>query len=227
LSDPGDLDLARRVRELEDEIDGPGWPEAVRNAAEVLRAAQRIKDDFDGDDALAREVRPWAAAAATEAAAGLAALRLMQQIRPVAVVANRAGRVREVDPETAMQAAFMLLYVWSGARRNDRVVFGPRFMFYSSIVQLSDGRPALDVSDALREDRNAIDALCRLALREYDAWFRDPDAKLRLFVDGAEVAIADDGTFETAGEMVLVRDGARTTRVGAGDRLPFRDPRLT
>jgi hypothetical protein len=27
--------------------------------------------------------------------------------------------------------------------------------------------------------------------------------------------------------MVLVRDGRHATRVGAGDRLPFRDPRLS
>jgi hyaluronoglucosaminidase len=227
LHDPRELDLARRVSELEDEIDGPGWPEAVRNTAEVLRATKRVKDDFSGDDPLAREVAPWAAAAAVEADAGLAALRLLQQVRPVTVVASGAGRVCAIDPERAMEAAFMVLFAWSGVRKSDRVVFGPRFMFYSSIVQLADGSPALDVGEAVREDRNAIDALCRLALAEYDAWCRDPSAKLRVFVDGTEHVVGDDGRYDTTGEMVLVRDGARTTRMCNGDLLPFRDPRLT
>jgi hyaluronoglucosaminidase len=227
LRDPSELDLARRVSELEDEVDGPGWPEALRNTAEVLRAAKRVKDDFSGDDPLSREVAPWAAAVAFEADAGLAALRLLQQVRPVTIVANGTGRACAIDAETAMQAAFMVLYAWSGVRRNDRVAFGPRFMFYSSIVQLADGSPALDVGEALREDRNAIDALCRLALAQYDAWCREPSTKVRVFVDGTEHAVGADGRFETTGEMVLVRDGARTTRVCAGDLLPFRDPRLT
>jgi hypothetical protein len=50
------------------------------------------------------------------------------------------------------------------------VVFGPRFALYTPVVQLADGRPALDVGLAVREDENAVDALCRLALATYQDW---------------------------------------------------------
>jgi hyaluronoglucosaminidase len=173
LCEPADLDLARRVDALEDELDGPGWCDAVRNVVEVLKAAKYLRDDFplegDGaDDALVREVAPWAQAAALEAQAGLAALRLLQQVRPVATVAGTTGRIAGVDAEAAMHSAFLLLYTWAGARANERVVFGPRFALYPAVVQLPDGTPALDVHGALRENASAIDALCRLALTDYD-----------------------------------------------------------
>ena len=69
-----------------------------------------------------------------------------------------------------MHTAFMVLYVWKGIRTDERVVFGPRFALYTPVVQMADGAPALDAGAALREDANAIDRLCRLALRTYDHW---------------------------------------------------------
>jgi hypothetical protein len=48
-----------------------------------------------------------------------------------------------------------------------------------------------------------------------------------VLVDGAERAVDGQGCFDARGEMVLVRDGRNATRVGVGDRLPFRDPRLS
>jgi hypothetical protein len=234
--EPADLDLARRVDALGDELDGPGWCDAVRNVVEVLKAAKYLRDDFplEGDgasDPLVQEVAPWAQAAALEAQAGLAALRLLQQVRPVASVAGSAGRVAGVDAEAAMHTAFLLLYTWAGARRNDRVVFGPRFAIYPAVVQLADGLPALDAHAALREDANAIDALCRLALADYEQWRASHDttsgaASLRVFVDGQARAIDEHGCFDGRGEMVLARDDRSTTRISSGTLLPFRDRRL-
>src|SRR5262249_35863119 len=94
--------------------------------------------------------------------------KLLQQIRPVGGVAP--------DAESAMQHAFAAMFAWSAARRNERVVFGPRFALYTPIIQLADGRSGLDMDAALREDANAIDALCRLALEQYAAWTEQVDA---------------------------------------------------
>jgi hyaluronoglucosaminidase len=149
LHRPADLELARLVADAAfDEIET------------VLRAARELPDVFTADgDALAVEVAPWAAAAGTEAEAGLAALRLIKHVL-----------TPEPDAERAMHQAFALLYSWSVARTNTRVVFGPRFALYTPVVQLADGRPALDVGLAVREDENAVDALCRLALATYQDW---------------------------------------------------------
>jgi hyaluronoglucosaminidase len=231
LSDPGELDLHRRVDGLREELDGPGWCEPLRNVVEALRAAKRVRDDFDADAhpdcALTREVAPWAQVAAREADVGLAALRLLQQVRPVAVVSNGTGRAALADADAAMASAFAVVFLWAAARRHEHNVFGPRFAVVPAIVQMPDGRPALDVREAVREDRNAVDALCRLALHEYETWRGLESVELRVFVDGEQRALDADGRFDAHGEMVLVRDGHATTRVGAGERLPFRDARLS
>jgi hypothetical protein len=227
---PDDLDLAHRVDEVATEIGGPGWAETLRNAVEVLRAAKRVRDDFgpDRDDAspLDEELAPWANAAVVEADAGLAALRLLQQLRPVATLRGALGRAAPVDPQAAMMATFMVIYSWSAARRNTHNVFGPRFVFMPQIVQRESGEAALDVHGALRENANAIDALCRLALDDYDAWRTAPSTAVRVFVDGTERPVGGDGHFDPQGAMVLVRDGRNATRVAPGDLLPFKDPRL-
>ncbi len=114
LCEPGDLDLARRVADIRTEIATPGWTETVRNTAEMLRATKRVPDDFAGDDALSLEVAPWAKAAAAEADLGLAALRLLQQLRPVARIEGGEGRVAGVDAQRAMHTAFLLLALWTG-----------------------------------------------------------------------------------------------------------------
>ena len=61
-----------------------------------------------------------------------------------------------------MQHAFALIYMWMAARADENVVYGPRFAIYTAIVQLPDGRPALDVGASVREDTSVIDRLCRL-----------------------------------------------------------------
>src|SRR5438309_40699 len=92
-------------------------------------------------------------------------------------------------------AAFTVLFVWKGARADELVVFGPRFAIYTPVVRMSDGAPALDARAALREDANAIDRLCRLALRTYDDWRTSPcsTTPLRVFVDDEERPVAIDG----------------------------------
>jgi hypothetical protein len=79
---------------------------------------------------------------------------------------------------------------------------------------------------ALIEDANAIDHLCRVALREYERWRVDGDETVRCLVDGAERPIAADGSFDARGTMTLVRSGRLVTRVRPGEDLPVRDRRL-
>jgi hyaluronoglucosaminidase len=127
-------------------------------AAELL-AAKHAGRDWPPGDPLGDEVRPWLDALAVEARAGLAALRLVDEVRGEAP-----------DAERLMHLGFRLLFEWSAARTTDRVVYGPRFAIYAAVVQLADGRPGLDVDATLVEDGSAIDRLCRWALGEYRAW---------------------------------------------------------
>jgi hypothetical protein len=150
---------------------------------------------------------------------------LIQAVRPVAVVGEDGrGRAAGVDAERAMQLLFLMLFNWSAARTNTKVVFGPRFAIYPAVVQLADGRQGVDPALAVREDANAVDRCCRLALDAYDAWRRAPGDDVRVFVDGAARDIADDGTFDGRGTMTLVRVGPWCTRVEHA--LPFNEPRL-
>jgi hyaluronoglucosaminidase len=229
IAAPDELDLAQRVDELEGELDGPGWIGAVAALADELKAARALPETFPaGGDPFASELAPWALGARIEAEAGLAALRLIQAARPIATVGDEVGRAAAPDPEPAMHAAFFVLYVWTSARADEKVVYGPRFAIYTPVIQMSDGAPALDAAAAVREDANAIDRLCRLALAMYDDWrTTSADQPLRVLVDGEERAIAADGTFDGRGTMALVRQGPLCTRVAAGQTLPFNEARLS
>jgi hyaluronoglucosaminidase len=216
IAEPDTLDLMQQVDALEDELDGPGWVAAVADLASELRAARKLHDEFaQADDALSREVVPWAFGARIEAEAGLAALRLMQQCRPTATLGEDGrARVTAPEPEAAMHHAFAVLYVWSGARADEKVVYGPRFAIYTPVIQLADGAPALDAAAAVREDANAIDRLCRLALATYDDWrARGAGMPVRVLVDGEERAVDADGSFDARGKMALLRQGPLSTRV--------------
>ena len=232
IAEPETLDLARRVATLDGALDGPDWMPAVADLRGELRAARALGEAFpepsSPGDPLSAEVGPWATSGGTAAEAGLAALRLVQYARPVAVVdSSGRGRAAAPDPETAMHAAFTVLFVWKGARADERVVFGPRFAIYTPVVQMPDGAPALDARAALREDANAIDRLCRLALRTYDNWRTSSSstARLRVFVDDEERPVAIDGTFDGRGKTLMVRQGPLSTRVAPGESLPFSDRR--
>jgi hypothetical protein len=179
--------------------DGAGWPDALCALRDHLTGVQEAGRAWAGagDDPLAAELAPWLADAATEAEAGMAALRLIQQTYAVTRVSDdRPGTVVGPDPELAMIHAFAVVFSWSAARRSKHVVFGPRFAFYPAVVQLADGSPGLDVDLAVVEGQSAIDRLCRIALARYQAWSQRP------------------------------RDAQSVTTGGAGAALPFPDARL-
>jgi hyaluronoglucosaminidase len=230
IATPDTLDLAHRVAALAAQLTGPDWVPAVAELRADLSAACTVSDAFPVSataDDLAAELAPWASAARIEAEAGIAALRLIQASRPVASVGSDGrGRAAAPDPETAMQTAFVVLFAWKGARADENVVFGPRFAIYTPIVQLADGRPALDTHAALREDANAIDSLCRLALRTYDEWRLEAAEPLRVFVGADERKCAPDGSFDAQGGAVTLRQGRVATSAAPGSRLPFSDRRL-
>ena len=183
LSGSEALDLSRRVDRLVAARAGPDWAIAAADLADELRAARALPDALaagaDGvtEDALAAETAPWAGAARSQAAAGLAALRLLRRLRPaIPPGASDPAATVPPDAEASMHQAFACIYIWMAARADENVVYGPRFSIYSSVVQLPDGRPALDVGKAVREDACVIDRLCRFALADYEAWRLDAGA---------------------------------------------------
>lgn len=230
IATPDTLDLATRVEALGEQLAGGDWVNALAELRAELSAVHAVADAFpagEDGDGLAVELAPWAAAARTQADLGLTALRLIQASRPAASLdGDGTGRAAAPDPEPAMHMAFAVLFSWKGARSDEIVVFGPRFSIYTPIVQLPDGAPALDAGAALREDGNAIDALCRLALHTYDEWRVDAGEPLRVFVGAEERPCAPDGTFDARGGTVTLRQGDSTTQLAPGTRLAFSDGRL-
>jgi hyaluronoglucosaminidase len=229
LRRPADLDLHARVTTLDDAAGSPEWVSAARSIVAVLEAARALPESFPAtdDDQLACEVAPWAAAAGREAQAGLAAIRVLQGSRPVALIDDDGtGRAAGPDAELLLQAVFALMFLWSGARANVEVAYGPRFSIYPAVVQTPSGKPAVDIALALIEDANAVDRLCRIALREYERWRVEADESVRVLLDGVERAIAPDGTFAAGDGIVTLRSGRLVTRVRTGEPLPVRDRRL-
>jgi hyaluronoglucosaminidase len=231
LLPPEHLEANVLITALVDAAGGRAWSVAVRAIRDHLAAAQDARRAWAdaGDDPLAAELEPWLGAAAVEAEAGLAALRLVQQTYPVAHIAPD-GNAKAVGPdaEAAMIHAFAAVFSWSAARRRKHVVFGPRFAFYPAVIQLDDGRPGLDIDLAVVEDRSAIDRLCRFALARYQAWAQRPPAVLRVTADGAAAHVEPDGAFSAPGaQVVVVEAGPDATEVsGAEAALPFPDARL-
>jgi hyaluronoglucosaminidase len=230
---PEHLEAHALVTALDDAIDSPDWPDAVvalRDHFTAARDARRWWADAP-DDPLGREIEPWLARAAVEAEAGLASLRLVQQVRPVARGSEDGhGKVAPPDAETAMLHAFAVLFAWTAARRSEHVVFGPRFAVYPAVVQLDreDAAPGLDVDLALVEAQSAIDRLCRLALHRYREWTQRKPGPLEVTVDGSPLQLAPDATFHSPGvRAVLVRDATGVTALRApAQGPPFPDSRL-
>jgi hyaluronoglucosaminidase len=234
LLPPEHLEAHALVTALDDAADSPNWPDtviALRDHLTAARDAQRAWADAP-DDPLAVEIQPWLARAAVEAEAGLASLRLLQNVRPVARRDDEGrGKVAVPDAEAAMLHAFALLLAWAEARRGDRVVFGPRFAVYPAVVQLGggeDARPGLDVDLALVEGQSAIDRLCRLALHRYQEWTQRKPGPLEVTVDGTPLPLAPDATFHAPdGSTVIVRDATGVTALRAPTQgPPFPDSRL-
>jgi hypothetical protein len=220
--------LHRAIDDLVEALGGPDWPAAVAAVADELRAARALPDAFGaaGDDPLAAEVGPWAAAARREAVAGLAALRLLQQLRPVAACSTAgAAHAAPPDAELAMQHAFLLLGCWEDARHNELVAYGSRFALRPGVVRLADGRVALDLGLSVVRDANAVDRLCSLALDEYRSWCESPAGPVIVRIDG-EPEPADPDAFALDGRSAILQLGAAATRVFDGIVYPFRDARL-
>ena len=143
-------------------VDAPTDPDAIGALRHELDALRAAADDWE-DDPLGAELAPWREQARREAAAGLAALRLLELLGDSG---SGAGGPR--DAERLMIHAFALLFAWSAARdAPPRVVLGPRFVMHPAVVQLPDGAPALDVELAVREDQSVVDRVARLALATY------------------------------------------------------------
>ena len=230
LAAPGELALHELVEHLERDARDPDWAEAlgpVRDELIRLRDAASVYPEAD-DDPLAAELRPWLEQATREAEAGLAALRLLQATRPVALRdEDGRGRAAAPDAESAMIHAFGALFAWSGARQGRVVVGGARFATYAAIVQLPTGEPALDVDLALREDDSAIDRLCRFALREYRAVLPDVGAPVCARAGLEVFEVGADGRFRAPSDTPVVLSwGRQLTRVLAPWSPPFGDARL-
>ena len=223
------LVLHQLVADLERDAATPDWADAVADVRGELSALRSARDAFEPDDALGDELRPWLEQAAREADAGLAALRLVQQVRPVATRdASGAGRAVAPDPDAAMLHTFALFFAWMGARQGTPVVAGPRFALHAAVVQLPGGQPALDIDLALREDCSAIDRLCRVALGEYRTWVGEADAGLEVRAGFEALPLDPAGAFTADTDTAaLVLCGSRSTRVAAPSTPPFRDARLS
>ncbi len=238
LARPEALPLHGLAVALEAELDGPGWQAPLASLREELTALREGATAWvdegadhapaDVSDPLGAELAPWLWQARAEAEAGLAALRLLQQVKAVAVLDPRgAGRAAAPDAESALAQCFTLLFVWTAAREaSHEIVLGPRFGLHAAVVQLDDGRPAIDIALALREDASVIDRLARLALHSYQRWTERGVEALRVVVDGDEVSPDDDGRFvATPGATVLLDADGSTTQITT-PAPPFRDPRL-
>jgi hyaluronoglucosaminidase len=228
------LEAHALVTAVSETTDSPDWPDdvsALRDHFAAVQGAQSAWADA-GDDPLGEELDPWLARARVEADAGLAALRLLQQVRPVARRrADGHGKAALPDAEMAMLHAFAVLFSWSAARRGERVVFGPRFAVYPAVVQLAGedgGRPGLDVDVALVEGQSAIDRICRLALDQYRSWAQQEPAALDVMADGTPVRLGPDATFRAPRmQAMLIRAGSNATALRApAEGPPFHDSRL-
>jgi hyaluronoglucosaminidase len=161
LRDPATLPLRDQVDAL-DRAEGDAVTTALAGVEGALTTLREAADErwLASDDPLADELRPWCEQAGREAEAGLAAVGLRRHL------ARRDGP----DAERAMLHVFGVLFTWEAARGGDRVVCGPRFAVHPAVVQLPDGRPAVDLALAVREDANVVDRLCRQSLARYGAW---------------------------------------------------------
>ncbi len=124
--------------------------------AEALAAVRAWFDAAAGCEApgLEGEADAWVTQIRTEAAVGVAACRLLRRVWG-----------DEPDPDRVLAAAFGVAVAWQAARKGDVTVLGPRWAFRPALAQRADGAWRL-LPEALQEDQNALDVLCRLALAE-------------------------------------------------------------
>lgn len=164
ISRPNQIPLAVLIESLEESNDTDN-----RNAIRAsLREAKTAVLEWSDPGELHDEVSPWLAAVATAAATGNAAIKLLGRLAEVSATPSRE------ETEALLAHAFALLFYWSGIRETKETVYGPRFIIYPAIVSRYDGATVLDLSEALRENANAIDRLCRFALDCYGKWADTP-----------------------------------------------------
>jgi len=208
------------VQNLADKAGMPSWVDAALPLASWLSAAGGCGAADLGD-----EVGPWVDQVHREARVGLDAVRLLQAIRP-GVRLDGAGNGRAVapDPSSAMNHAGALWFRWPRLWRSSESVMGVRLGFRPALGQRPDGTWRYQ-PDAMLEDQNAIDALCRLALANLAAL--DDVGPLVVEVDGTRVPLGDDGSFAAEpGAFVTARSGTLATRVRVPFSPPLDDPRF-
>jgi hypothetical protein len=222
------LELHRLIDVLAATGDDGDWIPPVQAVADVLNATMDSVRSWRvgiGDDPLGVELMPWWKQARREAAAGLSALRILQQLRPVM---NADGRIVVPDAEGLVHHVFASLFGWAAAREGGaewgaKAVFGPRFAIHPGLVQLPNGATALDIPLALHENENATDRLVHLALGAYQRWYStltEIPADLLVTIDGT-VELPDDAKF------VSISFGIVGTRQRGPDfAAPFSDSRF-
>lgn len=208
------------VHALARAVDGPGWQDAARPLAGWLQAAATC-----GAPGLDGEAEPWLDQVRAEAEVGLTALRLLQACRPlVRLDPSGLGRAVPPDDDTAAALAFALLATWPPLRRAVPQVLGVRRGVQPALGQRVDGRWAF-LPAVVTEDRNAVDALARLALAAVAGLA--PPERPTVTTDAEPVEVGDDGTFAVPpGASALVRCGPFATLVQPPAAPPLADPRL-
>jgi hypothetical protein len=129
------------------------WLDALDELRAWLDAAARCEAP-----GLEGEVERWLDQVHAEANVGLAAVRVIERIRP-----NRHRGDAPPDPAAAVERALMLAVLWQQVRRSDVTVLGDRLGIRPVLGQDDAGRWVFD-RDAVTEDANAIDALVRFSL---------------------------------------------------------------
>ena len=160
-------------------VDGPDWMDASARARRgAARGRARFRMPSRTTSSWTAEVGPWAEAARVEAAAGSRGAAPAPADPPGrrARRRNRAGRRpgrRRCD--AARVRACCSPGRWPAVPSGWCSAHGSRSTRPSSSSPTVV--PGLDVQLAVREDANAIDALCRLALRAYEDWCPDAGAR--------------------------------------------------
>ena len=156
--DPGESRIAHLVRDLIAAYGSSNFTSVLDQIADLFRSARDAAALLtNSTSTIAHESRPWTACLANEASAGHAAVKVLR-------IASR----QPLDALALMGATFGLTFLWSQARRSEHVVFGPRFATYPAIIMHHSGQPVFSATLGVIEDRNAIDALCRFALKVND-----------------------------------------------------------
>ena len=209
------------ARALADERGGIGWAEAMRPLATWLEAAKTCSAPGIED-----EVPEFLDAVHGEAAFALQALRAYQDTKPLATIdASGRGRAVPHDEDACMAHAGRVVLGWKVARRREEQVLGPRLSTKVAFGTASTGGFSMS-PEVVREDLSATDVIVRAAIEE--AASIEWPQPLQVLADGAEVSVADDGTFSVpTGATVVVRSGRAATRCTVPFEPPLPERRLS